>query len=422
MNTLRASVLAFACFLMPLRAGAAGPDFSQTVRDFSADRYKLIHELSARLNRPLPPGVEPFFQAAIAGDWASVSNLYARLKSTDECQAAPLELQNELWAPIHETLGLYEVWTGIQNDSELMTLFAEPILAALPAGSIYFGGTDAGRFAVTAVNALKEPPPAFCLTQNALADNTYMAYLRATCGDRIWLPSPEDSNSAFKQYVDDVKEGRIPAGADIQIENGKVSVQGVAGVMQINGLLARMIFDRNKDAHPIFVEESYVLPWMYPHLEPHGLILKLNPEPLPALPPETIARDRQFWAETEAKLMALPGFADNDSARKIFSKLRSASAGVYEYQKLDADAEAAFRQAIGLCPTSPEANFRLADMLATRQRLDEAVRIIEAYLSTNPGSDQAARAKEYLQQLKKSQKEINRPDGADEPLPATQST
>jgi hypothetical protein len=36
----RASVLAFACFLMPLLAGAAGPDFSQTVRDFSADRYK----------------------------------------------------------------------------------------------------------------------------------------------------------------------------------------------------------------------------------------------------------------------------------------------------------------------------------------------------------------------------------------------
>jgi hypothetical protein len=34
-----------------------------------------------------------------------------------------------------------------------------------------------------------------------------------------------------------------------------------------------MIFDRNKE-HTIFVEESYVLPWMYPHLEPHGLILK----------------------------------------------------------------------------------------------------------------------------------------------------
>ena len=112
------------------------------------------------------------------------------------------------------------------------------------------------------------------------------------------MPAPEDSNAAFKQYVDDVKEGRIPAGADVKIEDGKVSVQGVGGVMQINGILARMIFDHNKDAHSFFVEESYVLPWMYPYLEPFGLILKLHAEPVPELAPETIARYRQFWNET----------------------------------------------------------------------------------------------------------------------------
>ena len=422
MKTFRAPVLAFACFLMPLLAGAAGPDFSQTVRDFSADRYKLIQELSSRLNLPLPPETEAFFQAALAGDWTAASNRFAELKSDDACQTRRPALTNELWAPVHETWGLYEVWAGLQKDSELLAAFTGPILDSLPAGSIYFGGTDAGRFAVTAVNALKDPPPAFCLTQNGLADNTYMAYLRATCGDRIWLPTQEDSNSAFKQYVDDVKEGRIPAGADIKIEDGKVSVHGVAGVMQINGLLARLIFDRNKDQHPFFVEESFVLSWMYPHLEPHGLILKLNPEPLAALPPETVAADQRFWAETEAKLMAMPGFAGNAVARKMFSKLRAAGAGVYEFRKLDAEAEAAFRQAIRLCPISPEANFRLADMLATRQRSKEAVQVLEDYLSANPSPDQASRAKEYLQQLKNALKQNNRPEGADKPLPATQST
>ena len=422
MKTLRAPVFAFACFLMPLLAGAAGPDFSQTVRDFSADRYKLIQELSARLNLPLPPEAEAFFQAALADDWTAASNRFAELKSDDACQTRRPALTNELWAPVHETWGLYEVWAGLQEDSELLAAFTGPILDSLPAGSIYFGGTDAGRFAVTAVNALKDPPPAFCLTQNGLADNAYMAYLRATCGDRIWLPAQEDSNSAFKQYVGDVKAGRIPAGADVKIEDGKVSVQGVAGVMQINGLLARMIFDRNKDAHPIFVEESFVLGWMYPYLEPRGLILKLNPEPLAALPPETVAADQRFWAETEAKLMAMPGFAGNYAARKIFSKLRAAGAGVYEYRKLDAEAEAAFRQAIRLCPISPEANFRLADMLAARQRSNEAVQVMEDYLSAKPDPDPAARAKEYLQQLKNALKQNNRPEGADKPLPAAPST
>lgn len=423
MKTFRALILAFAGFLMPLLAGAAGPDFSQTARDFSADRYKLIQELSSRLNLPLLPEAKAFFQAAMAGDWTATSNQFAELMSDDVGQTCRRPyLMNELWAPILETYGVWDVWKGLKEDSGLMSLFCEPILASMPEGSIYFGGTDSGRFVLTAVNALKDPPPLFCLTQNALADNSYIAYLRAVYGDRIWLPSQEESTAAFQQYVNDVKAGRIPASAGIKIEDGKVSIQGVDGVMQINGNLAQLIFDHNKDAHPFFVEESYVLNWMYPYLEPHGLILKMNADPLPELSPETIARDRQFWDETEAKLMALPGFAGNDYVRKIFSKLRSAGAGVYEYRKLDAEAEAAFRQAIRLCPSSPEANFRLADMLIARQRPSEAVQVMEDYLSTNPEPDQATRAKEYLQQLKETQKQNNRPEGAGDPRPSTQAS
>ena len=179
--------------------------------------------------------------------------------------------------------------------------------------------------------------------------------------------------------------------------------------MQINGILARLIFDRNKAAHPFFVEESYVLNWMYPYLEPAGLILKLNSEPLPELSPETIARGRQFWDETETRLVAMPGFAGNDAARKMFSKLRAAIAGVYAYRKLDADAEAAFRQAIRLCPSSPEASFRLTQMLADRKRMAEAVQTMENLLAVDPANETA---KDYLQQLKK---QSQAPDGASEP-------
>ena len=409
MKTIRAQIVVLGCLLPLVLSAPAAPDFGQTVRDFSANRHKLIQDLAARLNLPLPPEAEAFFQAALAGDWTAVSNQLAQMQAQDPCQARQPALMNELWAPIHETWGLYEVWAGLKEDSELMTMFTEPILDSMPAGSIYFGGTDPGRFAITAANALRAPPPVFCLTQNALADNSYMAYLRATCGDRIWLPSPEESNAAFQQYVNDVKAGRIQAGADIKIEDGKVSVEGVAGVMQINGILARLIFDRNKAAHPFFVEESYVLNWMYPYLEPAGLILKLNSEPLPELSPETIARDRQFWDETEARLVAMPGFAGNDDARKMFSKLRAAIAGVYAYRKLDADAEAAFRQAIRLCPSSPEASFRLTQMLADRKRMAEAVQTMENLLAVDPANETA---KDYLQQLKK---QSQAPDGTSEP-------
>ena len=421
MKTIRTQMAVLGCFLTLALSAPAAPDFGQTVRDFSANRHKLIQDLAARLNLPLPPEAETFFQAALAGDWSAVSNQLARMKAQEPCQARQPALMNELWAPIHETWGLYEVWTGLKEDSELMAMFTGPILDSMPAGSIYFGGTDAGRFAITAANALRDPPPVFCLTQNALADNAYLAYLRATCGDRIWLPSPEESNAAFKQYVNDVKEGRIQAGADIKIEDGKVSVQGVAGVMQINGLLSRLIFDHNKAAHPFFVEESYVVPWMYPYLEPAGLILKLNAEPLPELPPETIARDRQFWDETEARLTALPGFAGNNDARKIFSKLRTAGAGVYDYRRMYSEAEAAFRQALRLYPLSPEANFRLAQMLVNCQRRDEAIQVVEEFLAASP-TEGADAAKEFLRQLKKTPKQNHRPGDADQPLPATQAS
>lgn len=422
MKTIRTQMAVLGCLLTLALSAPAAPDFGQTVRDFSVNRHKLIQDLAARLNLPLLPEAEAFFQAALAGDWTAVSNQLAQMQALEPCQARQPALMNELWAPIHETWGLYEVWAGLKEDSELMAMFTGPILDSMPAGSIYFGGTDPGRFAITAVNALRDPPPVFCLTQNALADNSYMAYLRATCGDRIWLPTQEDSNAAFKQYVNDVKAGRIPAGADIKTEDGKVSITGVAGVMQINGLLSRLIFDHNKAAHPFFVEESYVVPWMYPFLEPAGLILKLNSEPLPELAPETIARDRQFWDETEARLTAMPGFAGNDDARKMFSKLRSAGAGVYEFRKLDAEAEAAFRQALRLYPLSPEASFRLADMLAGRQRRSEAIQVMQGFLDLNPPPEQADRAKEYLLQLKKTQKRNHRPGDADHPLPATQAS
>lgn len=49
--------------------------------------------------------------------------------------------------------------------------------------------------------------------------------------------------------------------------------------MQINATLSRNIFDNNKATHDFYVEESYVIPWMYDYLTPHGMIMKLNREP-----------------------------------------------------------------------------------------------------------------------------------------------
>jgi tetratricopeptide (TPR) repeat protein len=255
--------------------------------------------------------------------------------------------------------------------------------------AVFYGGTDPGRFVPTyMIYSADCRSDVLLITQNALADNTYMNVMRDLYGDLIWMPTAQDCNLAFQQYVRDVKEGRIPQNASITIDpNGRVSVQGVQGVMEINGIIARMIFEANKHLHDFYVEESYVIQWMYPYLEPHGLILKINKEPLPSLPPETVRNDTAFWDWYTAKLLADPKFDRDMVARKTFSKLRCAIAGVYAFRRMFPEAEHAFKQALELYPLSPEANFRLAELYMQFGRFDQAYTLLDTYRKGDPLND-----------------------------------
>ncbi len=263
--------------------------------------------------------------------------------------------------------------------------------------AIFFGGTDPGRFVPTyMIYSAHYREDVYLITQNALADNTYMNVMRDLYGDRIWIPSQQDSNFAFQKYVEDIRAGRIAAGADVSFEGGRVSVQGVQGVMMINGILAKMIFEANKDKHAFYVEESYVIPWMYPYLTPNGLIMKINSEPTD-LTPELTKKDHAFWDWYTARLMGNRRFLRDVVARKTFSKLRSALAGLYVARRNMSESEYAFKQAIELYPLSPEANFRLADVYMQQFRFSDARKIIEDFLKEDPDNDKVV---DFLRQIK----------------------
>ncbi|MDY0145206.1 MAG: DUF2723 domain-containing protein [Kiritimatiellia bacterium] len=273
-------------------------------------------------------------------------------------------------------------------------------------GAIFYGGTDPGRFVPTyMIYSANVRSDVYLITQNALADNTFMNITRDLYGDTIYIPSLEDSNEAFRKYVDDVNSGRIQAGADIKIEGGKVSVQGVGGVMTINGILAELIFKENKDRHDFYVEESYVIQWMYPYLTPHGIILKLNSDPLSSLDPELVKNDHSFWGWYTEWLLDQSKFRRDICARKSFSKLRSAIAGIYDYRRMYDEAEYAFKQSIDLYPLSPEANFRLAQMYMNMQRFEEAENLIRSFQEKDPQNDSA---KGFLHQIEQTRRMIDR--------------
>ncbi len=263
---------------------------------------------------------------------------------------------------------------------------------AMEPDAIFFGGTDPGRFVPTyMIFSARVRPDVFLITQNALADNTYMNVMRDLYGNMIWIPTPNDSNIAFQSYVNDIRSGRIPANAAVTVdESGKVSVQGVQGVMEINGIICRMIFDKNKSKHDFYIEESYVISWMYPYLEPHGLIMKINKEPLPGLSEEMIKNDMDFWGWYCARLLNDESFLRSAVARKTFSKLRCAIGGLYAYRRLFDEAETALRQAIELSPISPEANFRLADLYLQQSRFQDAAAVMQHNQELDPRNDKIA--------------------------------
>ena len=319
-------------------------------------------------------------------------------------------------------------WYPDDFDAQWAEYPCEAYPPPMETNAIFFGGTDPGRFVPTyMIYSAKVRPDIYLITQNALADNTYMNVMRDLYGDQIWIPTPRDTNQAFQKYVQDVQSGRIQAGADLTTEGGRVQVQGVAGVMQINALLCRQIFDNNQQitetqttpaTRPVgaalvpnaptqpnqtrsfYIEESYPMPWMYPYLTPHGLILKLNNQPTP-ITPQLIADDTAFWNWYTERLTSDSRFMRDIVARKSFSKLRTAIASLYNARGFSRQAEAAYRQAIELYDLSPEANFRLANLLASSARFDEAIEIIDILQNKDPKNAQLKTVRDQLIQRQK---------------------
>ena len=379
--------------------------------------------------------------------------------------------------------------------------------------TVLFGGTDPGRFNPTYMIFCESfiPPskkphdPSFdrrdvyLITQNALADGTYLSYIRAhynrstqqdppffqellrgprelelnlstnivarammpidsfftKLGARIEqrrraegvyppkeinTPSNEDSQRAFQEYLTDAQrrldhDKRVPnephqikPGEDVRIIDNKVQVSGQVAVMAINGLLTKIIFEKNPD-HEFYVEESFPLDWMYPYLTPFGVIMKINRQPVPEITEEMAQRDHQFWSDFSERLIGNeisnettvsnlcafaervylrrdyktfkgdPKFVRDNDGQKAFSKLRSSIAGVYNYrlstaknpaeqQRMLREAEFSFKQAYAFCPYSPEAVFRYINLLISLGRVEDARLIAQTSFKLDPNNVQ----------------------------------
>jgi hypothetical protein len=310
-----------------------------------------------------------------------------------------------------------------EGDENYSMHFGTNIIASIPGGSIYFGGTDAGRFIITALQKSQvRADPFFTIAQGALPDATYLESLRGIYGAQIDVPSDDDLKRTLRDYRQDAARRRsthqLKPGEEVSVDaNGRVQVSGQVAVVQVKALLAKLLFDRNP-GRAFYVEESFPFDWMYPHLEPHGLIFKINRQPLSSLSNKIVEQDHEYWRgiarpmigdwlvdETSVDTIAAfaqktfgrqdfsgftgdPRFIQNAYSRKMFSKLRSSQAGFYawrmqhaidavEKERMAREADFAFRQAWALCPDSIETVLRYVALLMRQKRHAAAILVAE---------------------------------------------
>lgn len=263
------------------------------------------------------------------------------------------------------------------------------------------------------------------------------------------IASPQESQQCFQEYLGDAQRrlqlNQLKPGEDVRVVDNKVQVSGQVAVMAINGLLTKVMFDLNPN-NEFFVEESFPLDWMYPHLTPFGVIMKINRQPLKSLPEEVFEKDHDFWSQYSERLIGnwitydtsvsnivqfvekvylrhdwsglnegQQKFARDDQGQKAFSKLRSSIGGVYawrispvnpppveyrpkteaEIRRIYKEADFTFKQAFAFCPYSPEAVFRYINLLVQppapiAPRLEDALLIAETAQKLDPYNGQIA--------------------------------
>jgi hypothetical protein len=406
---------------------------------FATAKQNQIREYAQTLTNKVPTIVWRYFDMVRVDDWENATNLAGRIDRasgrytnsiTDESISPAL--RTVIWPPIQEMIGTYDQFHDWDN--KWLHRFGSEIINSIPEESIYFGGTDPGRFIISALTeAHDDGKHFFVLTQNQLVDQAYLEYLRRKYDKKIYIPTLEDMQNAFKEYTANASQryahDQLKPGENVRtLPDGSVQVSGAVAVMQINGLLAKIIFDKNP-GHEFYVEESFPLDWMYPYLSPHGLIFQLNAKPLAELSGADIQKDQDYWKQLAGELIGDwladntsikeecdfvdkvyldknlkdfkgdMGFAHNQQTQKTFSKLRSSLAGMYawraehardddERSRMQRAADLAFRQAYAICPYSPEAIFRYVDFLSKMKRPDDAFLIAKTSLRLEPNDPQ----------------------------------
>jgi tetratricopeptide (TPR) repeat protein len=387
--------------------------------------------------------------------FSNVQDLASKLRKSDHQDDLSKYLYGKL-SPDTQSLV-----NGQGDEKSLRHALAKDFNVILESGSIYeparFKDIKLPPLIVEAMNQTNIPATTIRLNRRML-EEAYLGDIAKSLGGvypdtEIYTPSREDLQDCMNDYYQDVgrrlehdtqfpnEPHEIKPGEDARVVNGRIQIGGgQVAVMSINGLLTKVIFDKNPD-HEFYVEESFPLDWMYPYLTPYGIIMKINRHPVPEITQEMIDKDHAFWTKFSERTIGNwitydtsikeicdwaektylrhnfagftgdPRFVRDDDAQKDFSKLRSAIGdSIYhwhaehahsaaEHARADKEAEFALKQSFAYCPYSPEAVFHLMNQLLGAGHIDDALLVLQTCHSLDPYNGQIT---DWITQLERS--------------------
>lgn len=366
------------------------------LKKFSQLRRETMRAMARQKNVTVPELVEQFFDAVDSGDWTQIKAAFNAINGGEANaghgpQRTP-EVQ-ALWAPIIDAFGAAEqvhLWPA-----QKLLDYGNAILDQLRPGMVYVGGTDEGRWVPTLLNETTEGEKHIVLTQNALADGTYLEYVRFLYGDRFLALSSDDSQRAFSDYIADARKRlahdeqfpnepkQVRPGEDIKNVDNRITVSGQVAVMDINERLLRMMMDKNPELS-FALQESFPLKGTYSDAAPLGPIMELRAQDQSGMTPERASESVAYWKHIAEQMEASADAENQDTPQKSFSKLAVGQANLFAERGLSEQAEQTYRIALEMRGNNTDAAVGLASLMERIGRTAEAKALLDQFARDYP--------------------------------------
>jgi hypothetical protein len=379
---------------------------SNKLAQFARSRRDIVEAMAKKFDLKVPADVERFFAAAEAGRLDELKGLYENFKMLLQSEESARQVFSpeefrRFWPAMLETLGVAEV--AHEWPAQQLLDYGSAVLGALRPGMVYVGGTDAGRYIPTLLNETSGGEPHIIVTQNALADGTYLNYLGFLYGDRMATLTGEESQRAFQSYISDAKQrfehdrafpdepSQLRPGEDVRVTDNRVQISGQVAVMAINERLLQTLLAKNPDLG-FALEESYPFKSTYGAASPLGPLMELRAsDDQNQLSAERAGQSLDYWRAAAQRFEGDSEALDSNT-RKAWAQMATAQGNLFAGRQYSAEAEQTYRLARDIAPDFLEPIGGLARLLVDTGRAAEAGQLLDDFARAHSGQRGAVEA------------------------------